>query len=30
MRALSIFEEGDSTKVIVKRKNEDVEKMINF
>jgi len=30
MRALSIFEEGDSTKVIVKRKNEDVEKVINF
>ena len=30
MRALSVFEEGDSTKVIVKRKNEDVEKVINF
>jgi hypothetical protein len=30
MRALSVFEEGSSTKVIVKRGNEDVEKVINF
>jgi Zn-dependent M28 family amino/carboxypeptidase len=30
MRALSAFEEGSSTKVIVKRGNEDVKKVINF
>ena len=30
MRALSIFEEGSSTKVVVKRGNEEVEKEINF
>lgn len=30
MRALSVFEEGNSTKVIVKRGNEEVEKVINF
>tara|TARA_R110002050_G_scaffold84943_5_gene181289 strand:+ start:568 stop:1791 length:1224 start_codon:yes stop_codon:yes gene_type:complete len=30
MRALSVFEEGSSTKVVVKRGNEKVEKEINF
>jgi len=30
MRALSVFEEGSSTKVVVKRGNEEVEKEINF
>ncbi len=30
MRALSIFEKGNSTKVIVKRGTEKVEKVINF
>ncbi len=30
MRALSVFEEGSSTKVVVKRGNEEVEKIINF
>ena len=30
MRALSIFEEGNTTKVIVKRGNEEIEKEINF
>lgn len=30
MRALSVFEEGNTTKVVVKRGNEDVEKVINF
>ncbi|WP_026775784.1 M28 family peptidase [Polaribacter sp. Hel_I_88] len=30
MRALSVFEEGNSTKVIVKRGSEEVEKEINF
>ena len=30
MRALSIFEKGNSTKVIVKRGDKEVEKVINF
>ena len=30
MRALSIFEKGNSTKVVVKRGNDEVEKVINF
>jgi hypothetical protein len=30
MRALSVFEKGNSTKVIVKRGEEEVEKEINF
>ena len=30
MRALSIFEKGNSTKVVVKRGTEKVEKVINF
>ena len=30
MRALSVFEEGSYTKVVVKRGNEKVEKEINF
>ncbi|TXD54179.1 MULTISPECIES: M28 family peptidase [unclassified Polaribacter] len=30
MRALSVFEEGNTTKVVVKRGNEEVEKVINF
>lgn len=30
MRALSVFEEGNKTKVIVKRGDEEVEKEINF
>lgn len=30
MRALSVFEEGNTTKVIVKRGTEEVEKVINF
>lgn len=30
MRALSVFEKGNSTKVVVKRGSEEVEKIINF
>lgn len=30
MRALSVFDTGDVTKVIVKRSEEDIEKVINF
>lgn len=30
MRALSVFEKGNTTKVIVKRGNEEVEKVVNF
>jgi Zn-dependent M28 family amino/carboxypeptidase len=30
MRALSVFEEGNSTNVVVKRGNEEVEKVIQF
>lgn len=30
MRALSVFEKGDTTKVVVKRGNEEVEKVVNF
>lgn len=30
MRALSIFEKGDKSKVVVKRGSEEVEKVINF
>ena len=30
MRALSVFEEGNTTKVVVKRGSEEVEKEINF
>lgn len=30
MRALSVFEKGDKTKVIVKRGDTEVEKEINF
>ena len=30
MRALSVFEKGNSTKVVVKRGDDEVEKEINF
>lgn len=30
MRALSVFEKGNTTKVVVKRGNEEVEKVVNF
>jgi hypothetical protein len=30
MRALSIFEKGDISGIIVKRGNEDIEKVISF
>ena len=30
MRTLSIFEEGNTTKVVVKRDNKNIEKMIKF
>lgn len=30
MRALSVFEKGNSTKVVVKRESEEVEKIIHF